>query len=526
VLIAKGAKRKIGQTKKEEAMVVVVVRSSSGEPPDRLALIRVFRTKGITWMLVIFCLIIVFLILLRKNHHDGGYKPALDLKMKANDHTIIIMKNKDEGVVSNQKLPLSSLLSLSPQEVKIPKSSIHHHTDTLQATTTSMRTSTNNYCIWSPSDQNDCKRLIAERFHQQAASNREISTTTVPSRWLFFGDSTVAQFWQTSSLENIMVDLGAAKLNEDSCNPFRPRTCQSKHVHQQCDLNGPYGLPLPKVRQSPRTEAGEGPLLSTGYNTSCLGCKNCRSGFVVCEIPNDGSGDSNEDFVNRQKPPLSSCPRRTLHGGYFAMSFARDVVLQTPDHYTTQENILSYIHNHLLLLLLLHQPSEDTHENKRVQSICVVRAGLHDMALPNMTISKYVTNVQWFLKLLLEEECWHIVWLQNAAPRWKNDTDIPLGSPPHWCQTVERVRAYDLAVHDMIVSSVSSSDHDQTGSNVTQIDDDVSIITSLRDHVTTVDVFEASKDWTHTDNIHLSDDWNRALGMFFVKLATKVSVRS
>lgn len=385
-------------------------------------------------------------------------------------------------------------------------------------------------CVWSPTEQNDCKRLLAHRVGKIQATSKK--------RWLFFGDSTVAQLWQTSSLENILVDLAAMKWNErarikkedSDCLIMTTNSsyyCEAHRIHQQCELNEPFGIARPDVWEPPILELGEGPLLMTSTtstlkaktlpdpeqrldrNATCLGCKNCQSSFLSCSVVHDlqktinSSQDQHSTF---SEPEPLSCKQATqsqqsqlpLHGGYFAMPFARDVVLQSPDARTTQENIVAYI--------------EKEQREKRA-AVCVVRVGLHDMALPNMTFSKFVANVRWYLELLLFSNtgnnnlgvCFHVIWLQNTAPRWKDDGDIPSGSPPHHIQTIQRVRDYDVAVRDMISSSLLSGGG------------------KLQDYVTAVDTFEASKTWTHSDNIHLTSDWNRALGIFFVKVATKMA---
>ena len=421
------------------------------------------------------------------------------------------------------------------------------------------------YCVWSPSDQNDCRKLMAHRIGKKLGPKSK-------KRWLFFGDSTVAQFWHISSLDNNLVDLASMKWNErdrinnqerDSSNNCANISmtnsssyhCEAKRIHQHCDLNEPFGLPRPDVWQLPNVSLGEGPLMIVAAgaatttlenkktmttlsdvsntkvsdqlperNATCLGCRNCQSSFLSCHIMMQNQYQQ-QPVVSESQPSTTPCIPATirqkevqqlsLHGGYFAMPFTRDVVIQTPEARTTQENIVSYIQRQQL-------------ENQ--PALCVVRVGLHDMALPNMTVSKFVTNVQWYLNLLLFSNgaappttpnnnnnnknknfgvCFHVIWLQNTAPQWKDDNDIPPGSPPHQLQTAQRVRDYDTAVRDMISTSSTSS-----------------VVTDgrrLQDYVTTIDVFAASKNWTHSDNIHMDSAWNRALGMFFLKAATKMA---
>ena len=98
----------------------------------------------------------------------------------------------------------------------------------------------------------------------------------------------------------------------------------------------------------------------------------------------------------------------------------------------------------------------------------------------------------------------HSCWLQNSAPseHHKDKSDVK----PKYPQTVERVHAYDLTVCHMM-----------------QKDQQQQQWLLLRDHMTTIDVWQASLREQYADNMYLSKDWNHALGMFFVKLATKAA---
>lgn len=126
-----------------------------------------------------------------------------------------------------------------------------------------------------------------------------------------------------------------------------------------------------------------------------------------------------------------------------------------------------------------------------------------------MTQSIYLKNVQWYLQLLLQGPCTHVIWLQNTAPLL-NWTD-PV-TPPPYAQTVQSVRSYDQAVYESLMLAPATTPAVADPSS-----------TLMSESVSTMDVWEASLKWSHADNIHLTSDWNRELGMFFVKLATKVS---
>ena len=325
---------------------------------------------------------------------------------------------------------------------------------------------TTDYCVWSPAEQEDCKRILSRRLLQH-------SGRIPPRRWLFLGDSTMAQIWKTSSLSQVLVDFGVSQMNE-FCG--RRYTCEAMVV-QQCNLNQEYNLPVNAAWNPPQV-GKEGPSNVTTANPreACLGCKNCISEYTLCK----GIDDDRHCRANQ----------KLIHGGYIAMPYARDVLLQTPKFATTQENILQDYIQH-------YWNSELLHEDYGSKPVCIVRTGVHDIAIPQMTTAAYVDNVQWYLQLL-QTQCFHVIWLQNTAPL-AHDTDQP---PPQYPQTVERVREYDLAVYERI--------HQDS---------------TLQGFVTTMDVFDVSKDWQHSDNIHLNVEWNRALGMFFVKLITKVGDR-
>ncbi|CAB9511500.1 expressed unknown protein [Seminavis robusta] len=335
-------------------------------------------------------------------------------------------------------------------------------TTTITKSTTAVASTKEDYCIWSPSSPRNCQKVLHDRIAQQTVSS------SARYSWLFFGDSTVAQLWYTSSLQNLLVDLAVTQLQEQEgaqCVSLSHTNCHSVRISQQCHLNQAYNLSLPRHWESPRL--GEGPAKNATDPTElCLGCHSCHSSFIQCS-PNRNS------YNNTPASNRNIC-RPILYGGYIAMPFARDVILQTPHYRTSQENLLL----------------EYLTTNNQQQSICVVRTGLHDMALPDMTQSLFVSNVQWYLRLLLRRVCAHVIWLQNTAPS-ANATKYP--------QTMERVRAYDEGVYDALQQPLS-------------------------DQVTTVDVWEASLQAQHADHIHLTSDWNRALGMFFVKLATKLTV--
>lgn len=232
----------------------------------------------------------------------------------------------------------------------------------------------------------------------------------------------------STELRNIFVDTPLANI-----------TCVQEHCHLRvtdyCDLT--YDLPVSLSGNDTRYRkpelSMEGPV-TTGWNKpGCADCGGCESHFLDC-------GTSNACNIPS--------------GGFVHMEFARDVEWQTELFPTTQENTA-----HLLL--------------KNQQALCFMGAGFHDMIIPNHTLEKFVMNVQWYLRLFLEETqaCRHVVWITNNAPMYEEHEE--------YIQTVGRVKDWNQAAIQAITSDES-----------------------LRTQTTIVDVFEAARYVVLTSVIH------------------------
>ena len=378
-------------------------------------------------------------------------------------------------------------------------------------------------CTWSPSKQDECHKLLLKKILYNHKHKQP------PLRWLFFGDSTVAQMWEESSLRNILVDLPIQIINrhDDFC--YNDTTlplhlaCQERQISEQCqeDLHHAYGLsmPDPDLWIYPNVSQMEGPSVSSFVQNDsskfklCLGCHHCQSNFVLCH-PQEQEQEQEQSTMSASTASCSTNsdipPLQLLHGGYFVMTFARDVLLQTPHYRTSQEALLlDYIANHFNL------PSIQNSFGGK--PICVARAGFHDMALPGANVQQFVQNVVELIQLLLQQ-CAHVVWLQNTAPLQPHDyyhddnrtTTSSRRIRVSYRQTVERVRQYNEAVYTSLLN-YNGSHGRATNSTISSND------------ITIMDVFEASIDWPHQDNIHLNEKWNRALGKFVLKVATKMA---
>ena len=64
------------------------------------------------------------------------------------------------------------------------------------------------------------------------------------------------------------------------------------------------------------------------------------------------------------------------------------------------------------------------------------------MTIPNITISRFVTNVELYLNLLMNVFS-HVIWLQNTAPMKRNDTYPVSGDVK---QTCDRVYLWNKAI--------------------------------------------------------------------------------
>jgi hypothetical protein len=165
-----------------------------------------------------------------------------------------------------------------------------------------------------------------------------------------------------------------------------------------------------------------------------------------------------------------------VHGGYINIEFARDVIMQSPEFLTTQENIAAFLNRTYNSPLLVQDWGKP---------VCVVNTGHHDMAIPNITIPKFLSNVEWYLNLL-NPHCSSIVWLSTTAPQTE--------------QYFQKVN--DTLLCNQGVQGILSRSHE------------------LRTKSVFVDVFEASRSWPHRDNIHMDSVWYAKLGQLLTDFST------
>jgi hypothetical protein len=121
----------------------------------------------------------------------------------------------------------------------------------------------------------------------------------------------------------------------------------------------------------------------------------------------------------------------------------------------------------------------------RINAICFIATGIHDVATPHITLELYTNNVLWYLDLL-NPLCQHFVWIYNTSPK---------GDSPDYKQGIEQTSRWNNGVGNIIKTS--------------QL---------LRTKSTIINLFNASIYHEHEDNIHMSHDWYKKLGDTFSSL--------
>jgi hypothetical protein len=312
-------------------------------------------------------------------------------------------------------------------------------------------------CCWSPRANNrQCVKLLSSRMKPSFR------------RWLFFGDSTMYQLLHYSPLKRILVHHSRDQIHKACPMDF---SC-TKRLASRCHLNQVFGLPYQPDRQwfPPNYTLGEGPVSYGLQNPYCSDCNGCSSELVVCT-----------NLTNNNR----TCPASTLktlyYGGYISMEFARDVKIQSPHFGTSQENIA-------LGFLNSTQWNQDLISSSFGPTACILGGGFHDMRVPNITLSRFIANVKWYLRLL-HPTCGHFIWVANTAPATSTQHNFPQG--------YNRTLEWNTAVSNLLENT-----------------------RDLRHKSTFVDVFHASISFPHADNMHMDPTWYRALGAMFASMIT------
>lgn len=191
-----------------------------------------------------------------------------------------------------------------------------------------------------------------------------LGTVPRPSRWAFFGDSTMMRLFSHGRLS-----MGT------KAQQGRRTTCRDTTVrgHNCNALTRVLGMEL-STEWVPPHAGVEGPVSNlTNYQRGCTDMRSGGTHVVEC--------------VNATRTTRS----------LFPCEYARDVELQSQEYGTTQENYGAFL-------------------SRRPVDVCVINNGLHDMTIPNITIAQYLSNVQWQLEAL-SKGCRRFIWLTMSAAR-------------------------------------------------------------------------------------------------------------
>ena len=274
-----------------------------------------------------------------------------------------------------------------------------------------------NRCTWNP--KMDSSKIPVHNTGSESCLTlfKYILTDTVSSV-LFLGDSTMSRTFSSTS--------------EYKC------SCQSILQTSRCDLIEKFGMKRAS-KWNPPILHKEGPLSFGKKHPFCTDCSGCPSSICV--------------GANRT--------RKCIEESYISVEFAKDVEMQSDASNTTQETVALY---------LKKKPRTD---------LCIVAAGLHDMAIPGISDTQYGKNLKWYLNLL-QPHCSRMIYIGQTS----------VMGDPRYKQTNPRIKAWN-SITSALISNM----------NFTLF----------------VDVYESSINGKHVDNTHMHAHYYRALKRMIFK---------
>lgn len=308
------------------------------------------------------------------------------------------------------------------------------------------------WCAWSPKDQVQCEDLLRARLPSRMKQ---------PRRWLFLGDSTMLRLFAMSRIREALL------VSPNGCDLISGQLIKG----DRCKLNDMFHLPYTEPWVPPAKSMFSGPVGFGLSNPSCNDCKGCDSELVELHLNHSAKNLT----VVSSSSECSLSKGNYLYGGYISLEFARDVEIQTPEFPTTQENLAAYIERVWNSPGLLQEWGKP---------ICVLNAGLHDAAIPNITTEIYLRNVK-FMFTHLMRACEVIIWLGTSSPDVESE----------YVQTPALMKTWNYALQNMIESEET-----------------------FRAAISFIDIHDASFVYPHVDNVHLHKKWYQLLGEFFFRL--------
>ena len=268
-----------------------------------------------------------------------------------------------------------------------------------------------NRCTWGP--RMDSSKTPIDKTGSDSCHTlfKHIMTKKVLSV-LFLGDSTMSRTFSSTS--------------EYKCG------CQSMLQTSRCDLIEKFGMKRASKWKPPISNE-EGPLSYGKKHPFCTDCSGCPSNICVG----------------------AKRTEKCIEENFISVEFAKDVEMQTGASGTTQETVALYL------------------EKKPRTDLCIVAAGLHDMAIPGITDTQYGNNLRWYLSLL-QPHCSRMIYIGQTS----------VMGDPRYKQTNPRIKTWN-AISSALVSNISFAAF--------------------------VDVFESSVRGKHVDNTHMHAHYYRAL---------------
>jgi hypothetical protein len=363
-------------------------------------------------------------------------------------------------------------------------------------------------CVWSPNSSSvACRNLIVSYICSKDDGLK------LGRRLIVLGDSTNGPNFLFKFLKPLMITQAPTRI---------AAICPSRYecvarAGKRCNNNEIFGLDYPFNNSwvPPDASRGEGPMSYGLQNPFCSDCvsvhsallcllfslcsivlpcaaflsprvtvpttltrkSSCYRRFLLCSLKSESAPCLGSAKVGRSVGAENYIP--FVYGGFISSEYARHVELQSPHHLTTQENIALFLRRFYNTNGLIRDWG---------MPICLVNSAVHDAAIPGITTETYVSNIEWYLKIL-SRECELIIWLGSTAP---------LGLyPDRFPQTKQRMFTWNAAVREAI--------HQRPELNAVF-----------------VDVYNASEEYEHRDNIHMHESWYEALAAFF---ADAVSTR-
>ena len=355
--------------------------------------------------------------------------------------------------------------------------------------------------------------IVQQQQQQQQSS---LPYHYVNRRYVILGDSTVYRLYAYTHLRPLLMDqsIKVYKTQREkyytkcstgtsgSRSNRHPTTLQCRRITaDRCGrMEQIRFLPLANTsRVYPNFTRAEGPMSFGIDHPACTDCRGCDTKLISCSARTTKKKMMRyrRRSLSTQETTAGPCHTTSylqqlrtdqqlyigpVYGGFLSVEFARDVELQTKAYTTTQENIVHTLFGTEFNTVPL--------QNEFGKPICIVNSGQHDIAIPNVTLTAFVTNIVWYMDLL-STQCDYIIFISNNCPLTDDYT-----------QTKQLVYEWNMGIRNSILLSDTTTTTDTNNPN------------ARRNKIFFLDIFNASITYQHFDNIHMDTSWYVALATF------------